>query len=298
MIAENVRRGQAAEASLPWLAKFAQQATGRPVAAALDYTRQYRDVPLPKIRLPRHCSWRATNRELFHAGVWLKNFLFSSLGTRHNATAINLIVDNDAVDSPAIRVPAGSRTAPRIDSIAFDAASDEIPYEERGVLDESFLDSFDARVAEAVRPWLADPLVLELWEHLREAHAWTSNLGQLIAGARHKFEGAWGLNTLEVPLSIVAAQPSFRGFAVSRLWDAERFGSIYNAALHDYRVANHIRSRSHPVPDLVVDGEWQETPFWIWSRDAAAPPAVVRPACSARSGTHRPRRHVHCLSSR
>jgi hypothetical protein len=32
----------------------------------------------------------------------------------------------------------------------------------------------------------------------------------------------------------------------------------------DYRRRHGIRDRQHPIPDLAVDGDWLEAPFWIW----------------------------------
>src|SRR5439155_9434994 len=42
------------------------------------------------------------------------------------------------------------------------------------------------------------------------------------------------------------------------------FHALYNQVVHEYRQSHGIRSRNHPVPDLVVDDDWLETPFWAW----------------------------------
>jgi len=42
------------------------------------------------------------------------------------------------------------------------------------------------------------------------------------------------------------------------------FQKIHNRAAGDYRTQNRIRSRAHPVPDLVVDGALRELPFWTF----------------------------------
>jgi hypothetical protein len=46
-----------------------------------------------------------------------------------------------------------------------------------------------------------------------------------------------------------------------------RFREIYNGAVADYRRSHKVRSRTHPVPDLETDDEWNEAPFWMWRRD-------------------------------
>ena len=41
----------------------------------------------------------------------------------------------------------------------------------------------------------------------------------------------------------------------------------YNAAVLEYRRVNHVRSTSHPVPELAAEGEWLEAPLWIWRQE-------------------------------
>src|SRR5205085_9917680 len=43
--------------------------------------------------------------ELFHPGVWIKNFALHGLARRHQLTALNLVVDNDTVKATALRLP-------------------------------------------------------------------------------------------------------------------------------------------------------------------------------------------------
>jgi hypothetical protein len=245
---------------------FTAQARRELIAAAVDFTGQYRDIPeVPDVATPIVMSGHQP--ELFHAGVWFKNFLLSSIAGEHQATAINLIVDNDSVDSPAIRVPTGSRGSPRVETVALDIATDAMPFEQRAIHDAAMFDSFAARVCETVRPWIDNPLVNDLWSAAKEARRTTKNFGLAVARTRHVLEGRWGLRTLELPLSIVAALPAFHMFALSRLWNAGDLRREYNAALREYRAVNRIRSGAQPVPDLVAEGKWCETPFWIWTNE-------------------------------
>lgn len=250
-------KGNSRTDSLRW------QARSDLLTAARAYTAQYRDVGSGRIGPAAPLLMSGHQPELFHAGVWFKNFLLSSLAEEHQATAVNLIVDNDTVDAPAIRVPTGTPPSPLVETVAIDAAAPEIPSELRAILDPSLFTTFDQRVRETLRPWIDEPLVSLLWKHVKDTRR-SANLGQALAQARHALEGEWGLSTLEIPLSVIAAQPAFRAFATARLWNAQELRQHYNAALQDYRRVYHIRSRSHPAPDLALDGEWCETPFWIW----------------------------------
>ncbi|TXT22017.1 MAG: hypothetical protein FD138_3821, partial [Planctomycetota bacterium] len=58
-------------------------------------------------------------------------------------------------------------------------------------------------------------------------------------------------------------------FVCALLSDPQRTHTIYNEAVAEYRLANRVRNRQHPVPDLGVregdsNGDWIESPFWIW----------------------------------
>lgn len=73
--------------------------------AAKRYVASYRDVPeLPGSedvdRVPMLMSGHQP--ELYHPGVWFKNFVLSKAASVHNAVAINLIVDNDLSGTAAV----------------------------------------------------------------------------------------------------------------------------------------------------------------------------------------------------
>jgi hypothetical protein len=68
--------------------------------------------------------------ELFHPGVWVKNFALAGLARAHQATALNLVVDNDTVKSTALHVPSPpmqTHDRPHRRSVLFDRWSGETP---------------------------------------------------------------------------------------------------------------------------------------------------------------------------
>src|SRR5262249_23925246 len=90
--------------------------------------------------------------ELFHPGVWVKNFALTGLARQHGLTPINLIVDNDTVKSTAVRVPShGEDGVAHLLSVPFDRWYGETPWERRGVADPELFASFPERVAAALR---------------------------------------------------------------------------------------------------------------------------------------------------
>jgi hypothetical protein len=204
--------------------------------------------------------------ELFHPGVWVKNFALAGLARAHGRIALNLVVDNDSVKSTALRVPAPAEDdrPPRLVSVSFDRWGGGVPYEERVVADAGLFDTFADRAMDLMRGWHFEPLLPDLWAEVRRRREAGGLLGDCFAAARRGLERTWGCHNLEVPLSALCRTEPFAWFACHLLAELPRFGAIYNAAVHDYRVRNHIRGSNHPVPDLAAEDGWLEAPFWGW----------------------------------
>ncbi len=214
---------------------------------------------------------------LYHPGVWFKNFLASRIADEVQGEALHLTVDNDTVGAPSIRVPGGSLHSPCVEEIPFDAFGEQIPWEERRVLDQQTLESFATRVLAAYAPLRSTsdtpsaPLLVErLWKHARKIDTSGLGLGSVLTCARGELESELGLsNILENRVWSVCRSTAWFEFLDHLLSRTNEFHSVYNAALAEYRAVNHIRGKSHPVPDLAQDGDWLEMPFWIW--DALRP---------------------------
>ncbi len=260
------------------LSDFSAIARSNVYDAAVNYTRLY---------LPEVDPWLATvstdrvvmaghQPNLFHPGVWYKNFRLDALAKRFAALPINLVVDNDLMTSPLIRYPQriGPRTAKKgaaIDStvilstLPMDAADAQVPQESRPIIDDARFSNFGDQAATAT---VGDPIIKSLWPEVLAARRifGDDSLGRVVAAGRHRLEWAWGLRTLEVPISAVAGTGAFGTFASQILFDIKNFREVHNGVLLKYRKTHGIRSSSHPVPELTQVGQWTETPFWIWTR--------------------------------
>ncbi|MCE2793179.1 MAG: hypothetical protein LW697_12105 [Blastopirellula sp.] len=105
-----------------------------------------------------------------------------------------------------------------------------------------------------------------LWEHWSALPSdLRGNLGLGLAAARHKLEADFGWQTLELPLSQLCRTEAFACFLAELLLRAKELRTIHNSALDEYRRLNRIRSKSHPVPALALEGNWCEVPFWVYS---------------------------------
>ena len=84
--------------------------------------------------------------ELFHPGVWVKNFAASAIARSCGGISLNLIVDNDIPKDSSIRVPTLRDGRLRTVAVAFDEWQGEIPYEDWKVRHESSFEAFPERV--------------------------------------------------------------------------------------------------------------------------------------------------------
>ncbi len=248
------------------LGDLAQQARAELLEAAYRYTRTYRDIPRPTITRGTRVFLAGHQPQLFHPGVWFKNFVLSEIARRHGGVAVNLAIDSDTIKTAAVRVPSGTAAAPWVENVPLDRPTAEIPFEERTIVDRECLDSFGRRAEETISGLVERPLVREFWPLVVERAKQCDNLGLCVAQARHQQEGLWGASTLEIPQSVVCNLPAFHWFACHLLARLPRLWEQYNRSVADYRRTNHVRSSAHPVPDLAIDDDWLEAPFWIWDR--------------------------------
>ena len=267
MLAENARLAAQSDYDVQGrsLAELSRQARAELLADARRWTAAYRRTELASEDPGGPIFLAGHQPELFHPGVWFKNFALGALARQHGAAAVNLIIDSDTIKTASLRTPGGSATDPGVEAIPLDRPEPPVPYEERRIVDGAMLADFGRRVAAKIAPLVPDPLVRSYWPMVCERARHTDRLGYCLAQARHQLEGQWGLQTLEIPQSWVCRSDSFCWFSAHLLAQLPRFREIHNEALHEYRRANRLRSAAHPAPDLGVDGPWVEAPFWIWT---------------------------------
>ncbi len=253
------------------LAELASAARQQLYDAAVAYTSSYRTLPddhnCKTCRGSRPLLLTGHQAEIFHPGVWFKNFVANRLAEESGGVAIHLVIDTDLCRHTSLRVPTGRVDNPRLEGVPFDRPRTPVPYEERTIDDWELFGSFGRRASEAIASLVPHPLVERWWPSVVERGRATGKIGLAIAQARHQLEESWGLATLELPQSHVCQLPAYYWFVAHLLHDIESFRRAYNGALGRYREAHGIGNPAQPLPDLGEEAGWQETPFWVWPPD-------------------------------
>jgi hypothetical protein len=239
-------------------------------ADAFDAARRYHEtagLDLPSTPDPdRPVVVTGHQPELFHPGVWVKNFAVFGIAAASGGTGLNLIVDNDIPKGARIRVPDGSSPTLKTKAVAFDNWAGEVPFEDQPIRDRGLFDNFPGRIHAMLGGLVAHPLVDRFWSHVETTPEPITEVGRYFARARRLIEAEWGVRNWEVPLSDLCETDGFRWFACHLLAHLPRFQTVHNDALNRYRALYHIRSKNHPVAALDREGEWLEAPFWVWRK--------------------------------
>ncbi|QDU80654.1 hypothetical protein Pla110_23860 [Polystyrenella longa] len=203
---------------------------------------------------------------LFHPGVWVKNFAIAELANITGGTAINLVIDNDLAESTRFNYPDEVNGHLKTGAIDFGSRLIPQPWEELSVPAESLLDDYADALSSLLGKWDVTPAIKSVWQEACQKAP--HNLSQIFTTARILLERQLGVNNLELPISLLSEEEPFLRFSLHLMVNIERFRSDYNQQLAAYRHRNKIRNEQHPVPDLAVEGVWQEAPFWIWKAGA------------------------------
>jgi hypothetical protein len=202
--------------------------------------------------------------ELYHPGVWIKDFLLDRLAVQIGANAFDIVVDTDGFESVALTAPCIDTEVDRC-RLYLAIGSEEGCFASAAVPSESEIEDF-CQSADAMLATLPAPSVRRHFslfcEQLRSAAPDAENLAELVAIARRRYEASAHTGYLEAPLTALARTESFRRFVAHLALDSSAFAGTYNTELQQYRALSKTRSRAQPVPDLeILDGA-VELPLW------------------------------------
>ena len=202
--------------------------------------------------------------DLYHPGVWIKDFLLQRLAEETGATGFDVVVDSDGFDTLSVSSPCLLPDVHRctqylaVGSAESCFACSPVPSaHEVADWNAAVALQLESLPAPSIRRHFAEFAVA-----LEAAREDAANLAELVTFARRRFEASAGSGYLELPATTMGRSEAFAAFAVDMALAGSRFAEAYNGALADYRAINKTRSAAQPFPDLVVDGGKIELPLW------------------------------------
>ncbi|MBI5231931.1 MAG: hypothetical protein HY876_07185 [Coriobacteriales bacterium] len=211
--------------------------------------------------------------DLYHTGVWVKDFLLDAIGRESAATAIDVVVDTDGFDSVQVASPClipGVQRCRQYLAIGSPGGC----YAGTPVPSKSDIDDF-CRAATGNLESLPAPAVRRHFDDfciaLRSAADDAENLAELMTFARRRYEAPAQTRYLELPVTELASSDAFNRFVAHVALDAPRFCSAYNTELAEYRLATNTRSSVQPFADLASEGDDLELPFWFVESGVRSP---------------------------
>lgn len=260
-----VERNATAVASWPEpLRALRERARAETVAEAIRFSREI-GLPAPSERRGAPIVMTGHQPELYHPGVWVKDFLVDRLAEETGALGLDLVVDTDAAAPVALRVPC-LHDGVRECEVVLAEGDARAAYAQRPVPSETDREEFRTRGATLLDALSAPALRRHFGtfcDALEASAGDVEHLGALMTAARRRYEAPAGTRYLEVLASEQSHLPSFLAFAAMLLVDAPRLRSVMNEALAEYRLRTGARSAAQPFPDLGEDRERIEAPFWL-----------------------------------
>ncbi len=198
--------------------------------------------------------------DFIHAGVWAKNVFAHRLAEALQGVAVHLVVDSDAPKRLSIRVPAtqdGRRVVHEVRMGALRAGS---AYEQAAALTPAEIENANGEFERVLGSHSSETMVRAFLDAMKlPSSDWVT---QVIAG-RKQIESTFSVDLQDVRISGAWWSP----LAVHLLLDSGAFALAYNAAIAEYRVQNMVRTPNRPIPDLAIEGDRTELPFWLYGDD-------------------------------
>ena len=204
--------------------------------------------------------------ELHHPGVWIKNAVITAAAEAcgREGAAYHFAVDTDAPKHLKLKWPGFAEAItddPRVNNAAWTGLLDPpTPAHLEGLIASAGAARQDGRASELVAAFLGKCRAFLVDQ--RDAIA-PLDLPSVLANAQHALDWDLGLRYHALTLSGLLASPAWAAFVSAVAADAAPFAGAYNRALAEYRSEAGIDSAERPMPDLAVEQEHVELPFWL-----------------------------------
>ncbi len=245
-------------------------------AAAAEWTASAGIAAAPVRSEPELVIATGHQPELYHTGVWVKDFLLQRVAEEAGAVGVDVVVDTDTFRTVGVSAPCLRPGVTRCRQYLA-VGTPETCYACAPAPSAEHVERFCEATAEVLGS-LPAPSVARHFatfcESLRAAEG-RPDLASFLTVARRHFEG--GLTDyLELPVTAAARTEPFARFALELCGDAERFATVHNDELAAHRALHRVRSTAQPFPDLVVEDDAVEVPLWLVGPGGRHPARVRR----------------------
>ncbi len=214
---------------------------------------------------------------VFHSGLTFKYQTTEAFAAEHELIAVAVVIDTDEGDAGAITFPMADTSC-----VTSPTARNSIP----ALLAKSISLAQNAGLYSSSR--LKPPAVLATELNAAEnqirdcgaavaANAFRTVADQYVALAKQssgdfatleanlitRWHAGIGGRMLEIPLSAICSFPEFIRFTATILERPFEFAACYNQTLDKFREAQDIRNTANPFPNLALESDWCELPFWV-----------------------------------
>lgn len=217
----------------------------------------------------------------FHPGIWIKNIFLNELiksPLPNKSLGLNIILDNDICKDLNLSLPVlssnGNLKLEKVDFLS-STLTPNLPFEEYPCPSLELITKFSRNIIHRLKSLESENKnILNNFKNYTRCMENSScfcnqnykrgNLGEFLGLARRLYEQEIEPTYLEIPFSKICDSDEFLSFFLEIIKNIKSFSKIYNNKLDEYRKLFKIRNRAHPSPNLMVEKNLTEVPFWIW----------------------------------
>jgi len=225
---------------------------------------------------------------IFHSGLTFKYEITEEFAARNGLIAVAVVIDTDEGDAGAFTFPAEpisgqiATALVRQDQNAAVARTEsslavELPllitasasfaqttslYAAGRLQPPTELHAVASRAADSLTA-LGCPAEAERMQHFAAEYAQLPTRSMMEANLIVRRNAGIGGRMLEVPLSTLCGFPEVVAVSEEILATPRKFAQCYNDTLNAFRAEHRIRNEANPFPNLQIDSDKCELPFWI-----------------------------------
>lgn len=208
---------------------------------------------------------------LFHSGLTFKYERTRAFAEDHSAIGVAVIIDTDQGDAGQFAYPIRNPAIDK-DSLAQDfpvlaietLAESHNLYAQGKLKSAAEIREISQTVTKSLRDLNHEDSAIQAEQIFGRYMALSATKATALeANTLLRWHFGIGSGLLELPLSAIASFPEILKLTTDVLKQPHRFASAYNSALQTYREEHHIRNSANPFPDLRIEQNRCELPYWV-----------------------------------